>query len=110
MGIYANKPIVVHNGSNVSVCFEHDGKTVSLTLDDSCGQMKKLGRGSIELYRNCLDVRTLEVFADCLHEDDPEGEFLVVPASIENFERAMKWLKKSEWGFDAQPSSTRVEK
>jgi hypothetical protein len=50
------------------------------------------------------------VFADCLHEDDPEGEFLVVPASMENFERAMKWLKKSEWGFDAQPSSTRVEK
>ena len=100
MSIFAHPPIVVHNGSNVCVCFEHGERTVSLALDDSCGRMTKLGRGTIELLSNLhRDPVTIDVFRDLCHEDDPTGELLVVPATLENFERAMCWLRRTSWGF-----------
>jgi hypothetical protein len=90
--IYAHKPIVVYNGSAVCVCFENGDKVVSLALDDSCGSMSVLKRGSIELLHHGATV-TSEMFSDLAHEEDPECEFLVVPSSMENFQRAMQWLE-----------------
>ena len=97
-GIFAHPPIVVHNGSSVCVCFEQGVRTVSLALDDSCGRMSVLGRGTIDLFSGSAAV-TIDVFRDLCHKDDTDGEFLVVPATLANFERAMMWLKRTEWGF-----------
>jgi|2_EtaG_2_1085320.scaffolds.fasta_scaffold74660_2 hypothetical protein len=100
MAIFAHPPIVVHNGSCVCMCFENGERTVSLSMDDSCGRMTELRRGTIELLSNLhRDPLTIDVFRDLCHEDDPTGEFLVVPATLENFERAMRWLRRTNWGF-----------
>ena len=98
MSIFAHKPIVVFNGSSVCMCFENGGKTVSVAMDDSCGRMTELRRGTIELFSSSVPV-TIDVFRDMCHEEDPDGEFLVVPATLENFDRAMRWLRRTNWGF-----------
>ena len=96
MSIFANHPMVLPNGSNVNVCFQNGDKIVSLSLDDSCGRMELLGRGTIELHRRNrsggVTVCTDEAFAS-------PG---LVPATMVNFEIAMQWMRKVSWGFDAQ--------
>jgi len=104
MSIFAHPPIVVHNGQSVCVCFRNGNRTVSLHCDDSCGRMPTLGRCDIELLRDSSDpkhplVVTDEVFADLAQENDSSCEFLVVPGTLENFERAMRWLRRTSWGF-----------
>ena len=101
--IYAHKPVVVYNGSNVCVVFQKGQKIVSLALDDSCGALDVLGRGTIELFRQPdPEDKTSEL---CTHEVWPEHGSIVVVASMENFERALKWMNQSCWGFDAQRPS-----
>ena len=98
--IYANKPMITSLGGgqtahSVNVCFQNGDKTVSLYCDDSTGGMKVLGRCDIELLRGQPgEARDCsgEVFGDM----DP------IPASLENFEMAMKWLRQTSWGFDTQ--------
>jgi len=101
--IYAHKPVVVYNGSNVTVVFQKGEKIVSLALDDSCGALDTLRRGSIELFRQPdPEDKTSEL---CTHEVWPEQGSVVVVASMENFERALRWMSQSNWGFDAQTPS-----
>ncbi len=113
MSIFANHPMVLPNGSNVNVCFQNGDKIVSLSLDDSCGRMELLGRGTIELHRKTrvggVEVCTSEVFLD-------STEASVVHSTMSNFERALRWMNRMSWGFDAQddfckgsePASDRV--
>tara|TARA_R110002020_G_scaffold86973_1_gene214653 strand:+ start:221 stop:544 length:324 start_codon:yes stop_codon:yes gene_type:complete len=99
MSIFANHPMVLPNGSNVNVCFQNGDKIVSLSLDDSCGRMELLGRGTIELHRKTrsggVAVCTDEIFTSPM----------TVPATMVNFDRALRWMNKVSWGFDAQDDS-----
>ena len=103
--IFAHPPIVVHNGSSVCVCFRKGKKTVSLALDDSCGSREVLSRGTIDLFvEGERDPVTPVVFSDLAHEEDEECEFLVVPSTVENFMRAMRWAHYDfdGWAKDAE--------
>lgn len=99
--IFANHPMVLPNGRCVNVCFQNGEKIVSLSLDDSCGRMEKLGRGSIELHRQTEQCK-LDI-EPCTHEVFPgASERIPVPANNENLMRALGWLNRASWGFDAQ--------
>ena len=95
--IFANRPLSyeLSDGSqseSVSVCFKHGDKTLSLALDNSGGRMEKLGRSDIRLLIKKDDV-TAQIF-ECGKDD-------IVHATIENFERALRWLNRIEWGMEA---------
>jgi hypothetical protein len=108
--IFANQPFSheMSDGSkseSVNVCFENGDKTLSLALDNSCGRMEKLGRADIRLLVGSKDV------TDSIFKADPAGSH--VHASIENFETAMRWLNRAEWGMESgtacTPSGAEVE-
>ena len=105
MSIFANHPMVLPTGTNVNVCFQNGDKIVSLSLDDSCGRMEQLRRGTIELHRRTsaggVEVCTSEVFLG-------STEASVVHSTMSNFERAIQWMNKASWGFDAQRKELRV--
>ena len=102
MAIFANQPMVTSHGSGVNICFEKNGKIVSIALDDSCGRMTTLRRGDIELQRRVdggpVQVCTGEVFTD--------HEVKIVQPTVENVERALAWLNRASWGFDSQQRAT----
>ena len=74
----------------VNVTFDNGKKCVSLSLDNSGGRMSTLKRGTIRLFVGPLDV-TGRVFNGADRCD--------VHSTLENFEEAMKWLRRTEWGF-----------
>ena len=91
------------DGTAINVVFQNGEKMLSLALDNSCGAMKLLGRGSIELHRkkeedSPLLIVTEEVFGPgCRRE--------LVHNTLENFNKAMSWLNRVEYGFEAQATS-----
>jgi hypothetical protein len=89
--IQAHNPMIIGDSKNVAVTFENGTKIVSLSLDNSLGRMETLRRGSILLMRGKEDV-TAQVF-----EEAADGH--TVWASLGNFERAMNWLRLTQWGF-----------
>lgn len=89
-------------GSSTSVCFKRGDKIVSLTLDDGRGG-PNLSRGTIELFRQPDPAD--EASELCTHEVWPERGSVVVEASMQNFERALRWLDRASWGLDAQTPS-----
>ena len=86
MRIFGNQPMVTPNGQSINVVFQNGEKMVSVSLDDSCGRMSLLARGSIECHRGSgpgdknLEDATDEVFVT-------RSENNVVWSSIENFNR-----------------------
>jgi hypothetical protein len=74
----------------VNVTFDNGRKCVSLSLDNSLGRMDTLRRGDIRLFVDKDDV-TGRVFRG--------GDKSNIYASLENFETAMMWLKRTEWGM-----------
>jgi len=104
--IFGHPPMVVADSHQMNVVFQNGEKMVSLSLDDSCGRMHMLGRGSIELHRRPKDgslrVVTEEVF--CAVNDYNNSD--QIWNSLENFNRAMQWLNRSEFGFQAQSTSS----
>lgn len=94
--IQAHDPMIlpgVQGRQNTSVAVEfHNGdKLVSLALNNSGGRMEKLGRGDIRLFVGQEDV-TPKVFGE-------ESAAHNVHASLDNFELAMAWLRRVNWGF-----------
>jgi hypothetical protein len=100
--IFGHPPIVSDDSAAVNVVFQNGEKMVSLALDDSCGRMSTLSRGSIECHRKKefgedppLVIATEEVFGpDCRRE--------LVHNTLENFNKAMNWLNRIEYGFAGQ--------
>jgi len=103
--IFGHPPMVHETGSTINVVFQNGGKMVSLALDDSCGRMSTLNRGSIECHRKLkdqdseIDVVTGEVFG-------AGSENSLVPNTLDNFNKAMQWLNRVEYGFEAQSTSS----
>jgi hypothetical protein len=99
MSIFAHQPTAFEmSGGDVSqsvaVEFKNGSKTLSLALDNSLGRMPKLGRGDIRLFAGEQDVTAR--FFGLVRADEP------VHASIENFDKALKWLRQVSWGLDGQ--------
>jgi len=96
--IQAHNPMIlpgVDGNQNTSIAVEfHNGdKLVSLALNNSGGRMKKLGRVDLRLFVGNDDV-TVTVFV-------ADSEKNIVHASMDNFEKAMIWLRRTEWGFQS---------
>ena len=94
--IFAHPPMAtkMSDGSTAhSVCaaFKNGNKTISISLDDSCGRLSRLTRSCMRLFNDeegseSRDV-TVEVF--------PDGKWQV-DASLENFQKAWEWLNEEE--------------
>lgn len=98
MSIFANRPFVLPNGTSVNVCFQNGDKIVSIALDDSCGRMQRLARGTIDLQR--VQGAPSHNVVSCTEEVFPSSD--TVPATMANFNKALAWMNKMSWGFDAQ--------
>lgn len=93
MSILARSPMsfTMEDGilsQSVTVVFEQGGKTLSLHLDNSCGRMSDLRRGDIRLFVGSVDV-TRDVFSEAERPCD------LVHASLDNFEKAQRWLRRT---------------
>ena len=93
--IQAHNPMIIGDSKNVAVTFQNGSKVVSLALDNSGGRMETLRRGMILLMiddeTGNSDV-TAQVF-------DEAADGHAVHASLSNFEIAMNWLRRVEWGM-----------
>lgn len=66
MSITINKNTIMQYGGSihsVNVVFDYRGYTVSLCLDDSCGNKEKLFRGDFAIIKDTVDV-SAEFFPD----------------------------------------------
>ncbi len=89
--IQAHDPQIIGECKNVAVTFHEGQKMISLALDNSAGRMTAMRRGDIRLLDDSGDV-TSKVFGGAEHD--------IVRASVENFEKAMCWLRRQAWGMD----------
>ena len=90
--IQAHDPMIIGDSKNVAITFQEGQKIISLALDNSAGRMTALRRGDIRLIDDSGDV-TSKVFGG--------GEDDIVPANLDNFEKAMNWLRRCGWGLEA---------
>jgi hypothetical protein len=102
MKVHAHQPMISKFGSHVNVCFTNGRKIVSISLDDSCGRLDHLSRGTIELHIRPGTAHSTILVA----EDDMKRVFGtsgtdLVSSNSDNLLRAMRWLEQTEWGFDA---------
>jgi len=96
MSIFAHNPMIlpgVDDNPNTSIAVEfHNGdKLVSLACNNSGGRMKNLSRCDIRLFVGNDDVTVTLFVAD--------SEKHIVHASMDNFEKAMTWLRRTDWGL-----------
>jgi hypothetical protein len=85
--------MIIGDAKNIAVTFHEGQKMISLALDNSAGRMAELRRGDIRLIDGSEDV-TSRVFGG--------SEAAIVPASLDNFEKAMSWLRRSDRGLEAE--------
>ena len=95
--IRAHEPMIIGDAKQVSVTFENGNKIVSLALDNSLGRMETLNRGMILLMIE--DESGNHDVTDQVFEEAEDGH--AVNASLGNFDKAMAWLHRVEWGMEA---------
>ena len=102
--IQAFNPMIFGDSKQVAVTFQSGSKILSLSLDNSVGRMETLRRGDIRLMiqqagnpKMGIDEENVDVTAE-VFEEAADGH--VVHASLGNFETAMNWLRRVEWGMD----------
>ena len=81
---------------HVNVVFDNGPKMVSLAVDNSGGKMTHLARADIRLLytdpvKGGVEDVTSQVFGGREHD--------VVRGTIQNMDKAMKWLQLARWGF-----------
>jgi len=79
---------VIHNGA----------KMISVSVDNSGGRMQSMARADIRLLftdplKGGVEDVTSEVFGG--------GDGSIVRGTLDNMDRAMKWLRMTRWGFNA---------
>jgi hypothetical protein len=94
--IQAFNPMIFGDSKQVAVTFQNGSKILSLSLDNSGGRAETLRRGDVRLMiENKADTHDV---TDQVFEEAADGH--VVHASLGNFEIAMNWLRRVEWGMD----------
>jgi hypothetical protein len=81
---------------HVNVVFDNGPRMVSLSMDNSGGRMNTIARADIRLLFSCpfeggVEDVTSKVFGGTDHD--------IVRGTIENMDRAMKWVRLSRWGL-----------
>ena len=81
---------------HVNVVFDNGPKMVSLSMDNSGGRMSSIARADIRLLfsdplKGGVEDVTSQVFG--------VGDADVVRGTIQNMDKAMKWLQLARWGF-----------
>ena len=102
--IQAHNPMIFGDSKQVAVTFQNGAKILSLSLDNSVGRMETLRRGDIRLMiqhagnpKMGIDEENVDVTSEVF---DEAADGHVVHASLGNFETAMNWLRRVDWGFD----------
>ena len=102
--IQAHNPMIFGDSKQVAVTFQNGAKILSLSLDNSVGRMETLRRGDIRLMiqhagnpKIGIDEENVDVTSEVF---DEAADGHVVHASLGNFETAMNWLRRVDWGFD----------
>ena len=81
---------------HVNVVFDNGRKMVSLSLDNSGGNMTTCSRADIRLLvTDPLEGGVEDVTSQVFGGEDAS----VVRGTIENMDTAMKWLRMTTWGF-----------
>jgi hypothetical protein len=81
---------------HVNVVFDNGPKMVSLSVDNSAGQMSHMSRADIRLlFSDPLEGGVEDVTSTVFGGKDHD----IVRGTIENMEQAMKWLRLTRWGF-----------
>ena len=80
-----------------NVVFDNGPKMVSLSIDNSCGMMTHMARADIRLlFSHPVDGGVHDVTSEVFGG----GKSDIVRGTIQNMDKAMKWLQRSGWGFD----------
>ena len=102
--IQAHNPMIFGDSKQVAVTFQNGAKILSLSLDNSVGRMETLRRGDIRLMiqhaanpKMGIDEENVDVTSEVF---DEAADGHAVHASMGNFETAMNWLRRVDWGFD----------
>ena len=82
-----------------NVVFDNGPKMISLSVDNSCGKMTHMARADIRLLfsdplKGGIEDVTFAVFGDKMKDRSD-----IVRGTIENMDKAMKWLQRARWGF-----------
>lgn len=93
--IQAHNPMIIGDSKQVAVTFQSGAKILSLSLDNSLGRMETLRRGDVRLMIE--DEAGNRDVTDLVFEEAADGH--VVHASLGNFEIAMNWLRRVQWGL-----------
>jgi hypothetical protein len=81
---------------HVNVVFDNGSKMVSLSCDNSSGRLTTLSRSDIRLlFTDPLEGGVKDVTSEVFGADEHD----IVHGTIENMDKAMKWLQLSSWGF-----------
>jgi len=81
---------------HVNVVFDNGPKMVSLSMDNSGGRMNSIARADIRLlFSNPLTGGVEDVTSRVFGGSEAD----VVPGTIQNMDKAMKWLQLARWGF-----------
>jgi hypothetical protein len=82
---------------HVNVVFDNGPKMVSLSLDNSAGRMASIARADIRLlFTDPLEGGVEDVTSTVFGGSRED----IVHGTIENMDKAMKWLRRSTWGFE----------
>lgn len=85
------------DSQQANVVFDNGPKMVSLNVDNSCGKMTHMARSDIRLLFSCpLEGGVTDVTNQVFGGDDGS----IVRGTIQNMDKAMKWLQRAGWGFD----------
>jgi hypothetical protein len=93
--IQAHNPMIIGDSKQIAVTFQSGAKILSLSLDNSLGRMETLRRGDVRLMIEGEDGN--RDVTDRVFEEAADGH--VVHASLGNFEIAMNWLRRVQWGM-----------
>jgi|TARA_R110000824_G_scaffold66464_2_gene172480 hypothetical protein len=87
--------MIIGDSKQVAVTFQSGAKILSLSLDNSLGRMETLRRGDVRLMIEGEDGN--RDVTDQVFEEAADGH--AVHASMGNFEIAMNWLRRVQWGM-----------
>ena len=81
---------------HVNVVFDNGPKMVSLSVDNSAGRMTHMARADIRLlFSDPLNGGVEDVTSQVFGVAEAD----VVRGTIQNMDKAMKWLQMQRWGF-----------
>lgn len=88
-----------NNSKSANVVFDNGSKMISLNIDNSCGRMPSMARADIRLlFTDPINGGVEDVTSSVFGGSDSD----IVSGTIENMDRAMKWVRRISWGMNAQ--------